>query len=291
MTILITVAEAGTPAAQTADYVCTGSNDQEVINQAIAAAGAAAGGGEVYISAGMYSLTGSVIDTADSVSIVGAGAGQTILQTSGPGGWQYTNTSTGFTINEVVAFCSVNNFSCSGITVDAQTNGLVINEIAAIPQGSSVTSEAISGTPCSNGVITDNEVLLTPGHCYGIWNVRGENITISNNTVNGDCTPTNTSIEEEGIETYGGNTVLITGNTVENVGHAGIWAPTAAPATSRPNHRERSDTGQHDRLLVYGHSAVDEVRPNNGGQDTDGVTISGNVITNGLQFGIILAKR
>jgi hypothetical protein len=199
--------DAGLPGA----FVCDGVDDDIEINAAISAA-AADGGGTVEIKAGTYSISSAITVLDDNTHIQGAGAGQTVLEAAAdlvlP--WH----PNGGHLSGVVSFCAVDNFSCRGITVDALTNGVHCNGIIAIPDGT-----LGAGNVCSNGVIADNAVYLAPGfHNYLLWSLRGNHIEITDNLADGGSTVANAHPSQEGIEVWGGDDVLIAGNTVRNIG-------------------------------------------------------------------------
>ncbi|NJP12180.1 MAG: hypothetical protein HC866_24195 [Leptolyngbyaceae cyanobacterium RU_5_1] len=68
----ISIAASNTVNAGIADYICTGSNDQDVINQAIAAI-AAQGGGTVLLMEGTYSISDNVQVTYNNITLSGVG--------------------------------------------------------------------------------------------------------------------------------------------------------------------------------------------------------------------------
>jgi hypothetical protein len=169
----IFVAFSGTPEASTADFVCDGSSDDVEFQAAIAAA-QAGGGGIVHIGEGTYSISRPVVVEDSGVHLQGAGAGQTTFEVAGD--WQSLLHPNGAHLAGAITFVACDNFSVTGITVDADTNSVHCNGIVAIPDGASGT-----GTPCTNGVISGNEVFLTQMHDYSIWSLRGQHIQISDN--------------------------------------------------------------------------------------------------------------
>lgn len=64
-----------------ADYVCTGTNDQAVINSAISALGTK--GGTVYLTEGTYNISGSINIGNSGVSLIGSGRATVLKITSG----------------------------------------------------------------------------------------------------------------------------------------------------------------------------------------------------------------
>jgi len=98
----VTVASVTVAADTHADYICDGEGDQVQIQLAVNTA-AAAGGGTVLLSAGVFTVDAAITIVADKVQIVGCGAG-TIIQ---------------------VAAAAVTDFNV--ITLSATTNSSVIN--------------------------------------------------------------------------------------------------------------------------------------------------------------------
>lgn len=282
---MITVAVSGSPEAASADFVCDGSDDQIEINAAIALA-ASQGGGDVSLAAGTYSTSANVIVLGDGVHIEGAGAGATVFQMAV--NWHAVAAPSGAVLSGAVTFCGVNDFSCKGITVDAQTNNIVgCNGIENVPAGEgSDTTEATQGTVCTNGVISNNEVLLPQGHNYSIWNLRGENVQILNNVIDGGATLENRDQSQEGIEIFGGHHVTVSGNTVSNIGNNAIFVQSIA---SQVPHSDYSDITITDNTVDFATNGVllttssDSV---NGSMDGADVTVSGNTIRNTTDAGI-----
>jgi len=85
-----------------------------------------------------------------------------------------------------------------------------------------IPSNTTTGTPCTKCLVQNCQVLGFPTHQYLIWNLRAQHTRILNNYCDGGATQQNTASDQEGIEAFGGYDVLIQGNTVENIGVAGI---------------------------------------------------------------------
>ena len=221
---MIVVAQAGTAAAATADYVCDGSGDEIEINAAIGEL-AIAGGGTLQIAGGFYSIDRPVVVYDDNIHITGEGAEQTIIQPSDD--WHaIQHPVSGNTVTGAISFVGVDNFSCEKLTVDATAKGTICNGIIAIPDGVDG-----AGTPCSNGVIADNAVFLVNAHAYHIWSLRGSHMEITGNYVDGGRAPGAPHPSQEGIELYGGTDVTIANNIVKNIGSAGLWP---SPSQRKP---------------------------------------------------------
>jgi hypothetical protein len=175
-----------------ADRIIVGTAEDE-INQALADVGAA-GGGSVTLLQGTYSLASGILIDRDNVTFKGAGAGQTILQAL----------PTYPVATPLIQAASVDNFTIQDLTVDGHTNDIVANPIVSYY--------------CTNGVISGCEVLLSENHVYGIWLVLSQGIQVLGNHVDGFIPSTG----QEGIESWSSDAVLISGNTVVNIGGAGI---------------------------------------------------------------------
>ena len=275
----VVVALAGSPEAATADFVCDGTGDEVEINAAIAAVGAA-GGGTVHLAAGAY-VTNAPIEIIDSnVSIAGAGPASTTITAAanwlggiGPGGAELTG---------IVTFCGVDNFSCSNVTVDGNTNSVLCNGIIAIPSGPTTGT----GQACTNGIIENNHVFLDQAHTYSIWSLRGEHIVVQDNLVDGHSTAVNESPFQEGIELFGARDSHVLNNVIQNIGGNGINVGGLADTTPdsvvdgvtiEGNTVTSSRSGVH---LATSYGLI------NGPQDVRNVVVANNVLSNLSEFGI-----
>jgi parallel beta-helix repeat protein len=179
------------------------------IQNAISAA-AAAGGGTVQLETGIYQICQPVV-LASNVHLRGRGIGATVLQTlggppTGPLG----------VFGASIVGAGIANASVVGLTLDQRTSGRVANGIAIVPGNAD-----FSGTVSNNILIERNQVLGAPvdgGHQYMIWNMRGQNVKIVNNWVDGGFTAEPSVALQEGIEVFGGYDVLVEGNTVRGIG-------------------------------------------------------------------------
>jgi polygalacturonase len=189
------------------------TDDTAAIQLALSAAGAA-GGGRVCIPPGRYRVTNTLL-VPSNTQVWGAGRGSSVLVS--PAGQYPGQIVEGQRVYATVAMAAVSNASVSGITVDhtagESANGIVV-----------VAGNAGAGTRSRNCVVEDNEVLFpaSPGHKYAIWNLVSDGTKLLRNYVDGGVT-TNTPGQEEGIESYGGDDVLIEGNSVRNVDANGIY--------------------------------------------------------------------
>lgn len=171
------------------------------------------GGGIVYLREGSYGIARPLI-VRSGVRLVGEGRERTVLRTltaslaknvDGAGVWA------------AIAMVSANNASVSDLTVDLSVAKTNANGVALLPSGA-----AFEGPPSSNCLISGLSVIGGGNyHSYLIWNLRGRDISIVNNVVDGGILVPTDSLQE-GIESYGGTNVLVGWNTVRNVGSAAL---------------------------------------------------------------------
>lgn len=119
-------------------------------------------------------------------------------------------------VQSLVAAVGADNVTVSDLTVDLFTCGAPANALSLLPAG--VTgSQSYDGTVVTNATVESVEILGTPGiHSYMIWNLRGRHVRYLNNWIDGNSTAAGFS--QEGMESYGGYDVLMSGNTVKNMG-------------------------------------------------------------------------
>lgn len=172
------------------------------------------GSGVVYVPRGLYKLSNTLLVGANT-RVVGAGRGVTILR--GIAGAFPGRLVNGANVYANIAMVGIRNSSVESLTVDNRTNGTDANGIAMLPDGVNY-----SGTPCSRCSVMDCEVLGFDTHQYLIWNLRGTAIRIVNNYCDGGVRDMNGAVSLEGIESFGGNNVVIRDNTVLNTGVNGI---------------------------------------------------------------------
>lgn len=201
----------------------TGVADKTAYDAAYALA-VAAGGGIIELASGTFYTKNTFAVIHDNIYI--RGSGKELTKIVAVATWASEAHANGATMAAVVTFCGVSNFGVSGLTVDAVTNSITVNGIAAIPDATNGT-----GTPCDNGYIINCGVRLGDAHNYHIWSQRAQRVRIEGNTVDGGVTTYNATSKQEGIEVYGGRDVLIRGNFVKNVGAVGIPVGTGASLT------------------------------------------------------------
>lgn len=223
---------------------CPTSDEAAV--QALLDAAAAAGGGVVQLEARVYQICDPLI-VGSNTHLRGAGRGATIIRgsTTNPG-LIVENSFVGASVASV----ATTNVTVSDLTIDHATCDRNANGISFLPASTGGDSQAYDGTPVTNGLIERVEVLGAPQyHSYMIWNMRGEHVKILNNWVDGRATAIS---DQEGIESFGGRDVLISGNTVKNigfaclnVGSAGLFDSGTAGVTMTNNHLTGCEVGVH----------------------------------------------
>lgn len=180
------------------NLICDGVNDSDMIDEAIGLL-SRNGGGSICFDGGIYNLSRPIIILDDNIHIVGNKVLKTIFRPTDD--WRQYETIDGAYVNGVVNFVGVDNYGVSNITTDPLWNNVICNGINSIPSGKNG-----AGDVCTNGTIENNEILLSNGHAYGIWNQRSKDTLISNNVVNGFSSD-GMSPHQEGVEVYGGYNV------------------------------------------------------------------------------------
>ena len=180
---------------------------QTTLNEA-----AAAGGGQVDIPSGIY-ITSDTLLIPSNVHVKGEGRGATIIRpTGGPYPGKVVN---GAYVFASLAMVSVSRASVESLTLDHATNQTQANGIAITVDG--------TNTPSLYCTISDAEVLSFDSYQYLIWNHRGKHTKILNNYVDGGVPFYSPSSAQEGIEVFGGEDVLVQGNTVRNIGGNALY--------------------------------------------------------------------
>ena len=185
------------------------TSDDTTIENAISAA-VATGGGTVQLEAYVYDICQPVV-LASNVHLRGRGIGATVLQTRA--GWP---TGPLASFGASIVGSGVANVSVVGLTLDHRTHGRMANGIAFVPANGD-----FSGVVSRNILIERNQVIGAPidgGHQYLIWNMRGQNVKILHNWVDGGFVSPPSAPLAEGIESFGGYDVLVEGNTVQGIG-------------------------------------------------------------------------
>jgi parallel beta-helix repeat protein len=254
--------------------------DEVAVQQQLDAA-AAAGGGSVQLEARVYNICSPLI-VGSNTQLRGAGRGATIIRGSG--------IAQSKTINNAMVVASIaavgaKNVTITELTVDHATCARNANGVAFLPSG--VPGEGVetyNGTPVKNSVISRIEVLGSPQfHSYMIWNLKGRHVRIIENWVDGGASSLS---NQEGIESFGGINVLISGNTVKNIGfacisigNAGLPASDLFGVTVSENYLTDCTIGVNLGTSLDGAQARSNYH----------TRINGNVITYPREFGIDVA--
>jgi hypothetical protein len=258
-----------------AQFACP-TADEVRVQQALDAA-AAAGGGTVELGPGILQTCQTLL-IRSNVHLKGAGRGATIVRGSSAITGKSVN---GAYIGATIGGAGVNNVSVSDLTVDHWSYSRNANGISFVPTGIDYT-----GTIPTNWSIERVEIFgsgVAAYHNYMIWNLKGQHVKIIHNWVTGGFPiPVASPVPQEGIETFGGYDVLISGNSVQGVGGACINAGSAGiPASDTvglritENYVFGCDVGIHT-----GTSSE------NGGQNNVHTLIQGNVIMYARSAGI-----
>ena len=258
-----------------AQFACPTQDDVQ-LQQALDAA-AAAGGGTVQLAPGIYHTCQTLL-LRSNVHLRGAGRGATVIRGSSA---ITGKTVGGAYIGASIGGAGVRNVSVSDLTVDHWTYKRNANGISFVPTGTDYT-----GTLSSDWSVERVEIFgsgVAAFHNYMIWNLKGQRVKIVNNWVTGGFPiPVAAPAPQEGIETFGGYDVLISGNSVQGVGGACINAGSAGIPRSdtvglriTENYAFGCDVGIHT-----GTSSE------NGGQNNAHTLMEGNTIIYARSAGI-----
>lgn len=211
------VAEASTKNDATSQFgaVPDGVTDNEPMLQAALDHAAASGGATVYLPAGTYAIARPLI-VGSNTQLVGDGPGRTVLRALVPN-WGKT-AANGAGITAAVSMVAADGSSVRDLTVDLSFASTHSNGVTLQPAGADNL-----GTPSTNCEVSNIEVIGAGDyHAYMIWNFRGRDIRIVHNTVDGRVQQYTPGSGQEGIESYGGENVLIAWNTISNIGNAAL---------------------------------------------------------------------
>ena len=189
------------------------ANDSDAIQAALDAV-ARGNGGVVYLPGGVYKIS-RVLVVGSRTRVLGAGRGISIIR--GTAGALIGRVFNGAPVYCNIAMVAADESSIENLTVDNRTNGNLSNGIAMIPDGVDY-----AGTVCTRCFVQNCEVLGFGSHQYLIWNYKGRTIRIINNYLDGGVSDNSGTIGLEGVESFGGDDVVIRDNTVLNVGLNGI---------------------------------------------------------------------
>ena len=269
------------------DYGAVGdgvTDDYSAIQDAIDACDTN-GGGIAYIPAGTY-LVGTVLLVGDNTQVIGGGMENTIIMAdSSMTGLDSAYGVIGAKGKDYVRFAD--------FTVDLQTNSSATNGIVLWP--TVTTGDAMTGDPCTNCIIERCKVMpYNNGTAnptgYAIWSRRGQGIRILNNYIIGDTTVYDSDSQQEGIEIFGGEDVLVSGNYVESIGNYGIFINTHNDAVSVHNYRI-TISDNHVKNCSKGIGGdIHAYSVAQGNQISDGILISNNQIVDSYTTGISLRQ-
>jgi hypothetical protein len=252
---------------------------------------AALGGGTVQLVAGNY-IVSTVIQSDDNVQIKGAGIDATVLvaNTSIAGVSVGTDAATD---TGVIGAFGKTNCIFSDFTIDMQTNSHPGNGVVLLPAANPAVKAYEDAVVCVDCRVERVKVKGydqgTSPTGYSIWNRRAKGTRILNNVVTGkDTAVYNAASGQEGIEVFGGENVLISGNYVENYGNAGIFITMAG---------DFFDTGIKNVIITDNHvkgcrnniqvqTTVVDTTDANTLYIVDGCIISNNTSEDAYQYGI-----
>lgn len=258
-----------------AQFACPTPDDVRI--QQLLDAAATAGGGTVELGPGIIHTCETLL-LGSNVHLRGAGRGATVIR----GAAKVTGkTVDGALLVATIGGAGVENVSISDLTVDHRSYRRDANGIAFVPTGADYT-----GVNSRNWSVERVEVLgagVPEYHNYLIWNLKGQHVKILNNWLTGGfAIPIVASAPQEGIETFGGHDVLISGNTVQGVGNACINAGSAGiPQSDTVGIRITQNYLFGCNIGVHTGTSAD-----NGGQGNDHTLIEGNVIMRARYAGI-----
>jgi len=243
----------------------------------------ASGGGALYCPLGIY--IGQVVIGANT-RLVGDGKGLTVFRGEAGNGYVMDN---GTQLVATVGAVGRQRLKFEGFTVDNATLGRQANGVSMMP------ATELLGTPCSDVDVTDVEVLQYSNHQYGIWNMRGERVRIRNNEVDGGITDfSGLDSGQNGIETFGGNDVMIDGNHVRRCRSSGIHVGSAnnldqAVSTKTSNVIVGKNIVEHSGrgvTMTTTSQQTDDPQVGVNPQNLEAITVEGNQFRNCKDWGV-----
>ncbi|TXH36995.1 MAG: hypothetical protein E6Q98_08805 [Rhodospirillaceae bacterium] len=205
-------------------------------NAAVAAA-VAAGGGTVFVPPGNYKIS-DVIKIPSKVHLKGAGKDLSkLVKTAG------ATAGGGVGAYATVAMVGATNASVENLWVDHATNGALVNGIAMLRTNLSTET----GPFCDGCDVLNCRVTGFNSHQYLIWSHGAKNARILFNDVDGGIVTYDANSEQEGIEVFGGENVLVAFNRIVNIGANGIYMGISAGVTGYFN---KNVTASHN--IVHG---------------------------------------
>lgn len=199
--------------AETCDYLCTGTDDQAIINKALAALPST--GGTVILLDGTYSISNNISITKPYTTLQGTGA-------------SYISFTAGYTITIGANNCTVRDINITG-GGSSNTSGIAATDRNRTKiENVRMKTSRIHFKNCKNSLIVNNFVGESNSYNHGICLEDGSGNTVSGNNTSGAyfgicatnethlCITGNTSLEnnEYGIYCTSCKSVVITGNVV-----------------------------------------------------------------------------
>lgn len=239
----------------------TGAADAlPAFNSAIAAA-VAANGGTVFVPPGNYKIS-DVIKIPSKVHLKGASKDLSkLVKTAG------STAGGGVGAYATVAMVGATNASVENLWIDHATNGALVNGIAMLRANLSTET----GPFCDGCDVLNCRVTGFNSHQYLIWSHGAKNARILFNEVDGGIVTYDANSEQEGIEVFGGENVVVAFNRIVNVGANGIYMGISAGVagyfnknvTAAYNSIRGCETGVHVNATwdaVAGVNASEDIR-------------------------------
>ncbi len=161
---------------------------------------------------GIFLISGLV--PPSNCVIRGAGIGRTILRTAA--GTLPNTGSDGTELYAAIGSVAGHHILVEDLTINLNTNSTTGNGLAFLP------GTALNGTVCTDITVRNVEILGYDVHQYMIWSLRGKRMQFLNNRINGNRTQFTDTDAQEGIEIFGGEDVLVTGNQIRGLSGHGI---------------------------------------------------------------------
>lgn len=209
--------------ADDCDYLCSGTNDQVVINSALAALPST--GGTVYILDGTYNTSGNIVFSKAGTVLAGAGATTINLGSENSAGYQIEIAKNNCTVRDLIVKGNI-----------VPTNGIYAHDASRLLiTGIRGNNICICCDTCTNSIVTNNFAGYNNGYNTGVYMLNGNGNLLSNNNVSGawycirvesetNITVANNvslSANECGLYCADCKNISISGNTVySNVGGA-----------------------------------------------------------------------
>lgn len=271
--LLFTIALSSHTLSAQCAFTCPTADETNV--QSLLDSVAASGGGTLTLGGRVYNICNPLI-VGSNTHLRGTRGATIIRGSQTNAGKIVSGTHVGASIGTV----GTRNVTISDLTVDQLTCQRNSNGISAMPAQTPAfivpTNIRIEGVEVYG---SGNPTL----HNYMIWNFLGRNVKILNSWVDGGVSVLS---PQEGIESFGGHDVLISGNTVRNIGGACINTGAADYANAETN----------GLTIIANNVATCNVGINHGTsngsygpQNSTGVRIVNNMVVGARQSGIEVA--